>query len=72
MMFRSSLHFLNPCLKPFALLQLAFVACAILGAIVLYKVFQGSSVEGAIRDTKGSVKGTFKEAKGSVKVSNVV
>ena len=49
-------------------LQLAFVGLAVIGAIVLYKVFQGSSVEGAIRDTKGSIKGTYNEAKGSVKV----
>lgn len=49
-------------------LQLAFVVCAIIGGVVLYKVFQGSSVEGAIRDTKGSIKGGFKEAKGSARV----
>lgn len=52
----------------FAVLQLAFVGCAIIGAVVLYKVFQGSSVEGAIRETKGSIKGGYKEAKGQVKV----
>ncbi len=52
------------------MLQLAFVLCAIIGGIVLYKVFQGSSVESAIRDTKGSIKGTYKEAKGSAKVSS--
>lgn len=51
-------------------MQLAFVLCAIIGGIVVYKVFQGSSVEGAIRDTKGSIKGTFKEAKGSAKVTS--
>ena len=52
------------------LLQLAFVGCAIIGAIVIYKfVFQGNSVEGAIRDTKGTIKGGYKDAKGSVKVS---
>ena len=53
---------------PFATLQLAFVGLAIIGGIVLYKVFQGSSVEGAIRETKGSIKGTYNEAKGSVRV----
>ncbi|DBB05641.1 TPA: hypothetical protein ACH3X1_012258 [Trebouxia sp. C0004] len=50
-----------------ALFQLAFVLCAVIGGIVLYKVFQGSSVESAIRDTKGSIKGAYKEAKGSGK-----
>ena len=50
-------------------LQLAFIGLAVIGGIVLYKVFQGSSVEGAIRDTKGSIKGTYNEAKGSVRVS---
>ncbi|DBA70831.1 TPA: hypothetical protein ACH3X2_011715 [Trebouxia sp. C0005] len=50
-----------------ALFQLAFVLCAIIGGVVLYKVFQGSSVESAIRDTKGSIKGSYKEAKGSAK-----
>ena len=49
-------------------MQLAFVGCAIIGAVVLYKVFQGSSVEGAIRETKGSIKGGYKEAKGNAKV----
>ena len=48
--------------------QLGFVVCAVIGGVVLYKVFQGSSVEGAIRDTKGSLKGGFKEAKGSARV----
>lgn len=48
--------------------QLGFVVCAVIGGVVLYKVFQGSSVEGAIRDTKGSIKGGFKEAKGSARV----
>lgn len=48
--------------------QLGFIVCAVIGGVVLYKVFQGSSVEGAIRDTKGSLKGGFKEAKGSAKV----
>lgn len=57
------------CVKPIqCLLQLAFIGCAIIGAVVLYKVFQGSSVEGAIRDTKGTIKGGYKDAKGSVKV----
>lgn len=49
-------------------MQLGFVVCAVIGGVVLYKVFQGSSVEGAIRDTKGSLKGGFKEAKGSARV----
>lgn len=51
-----------------AALQLAFIGCAIIGAVVLYKVFQGSSVEGAIRETKGTLKGGYKDAKGQVKV----
>ena len=54
------------------MLQLAFVGCAIIGAVVLYKVFQGSSVEGAIRDTKGTIKGGYKDAKGSVKVGELI
>ncbi|KAL3152590.1 hypothetical protein ABBQ32_001609 [Trebouxia sp. C0010 RCD-2024] len=51
----------------YSLFQLGFIACAVIGGVVLYKVFQGSSVEGAIRDTKGSIKGGLKEAKGSAK-----
>lgn len=56
------------CLTHEVVVQLGFVMCAVIGGVVLYKVFQGSSVEGAIRDTKGSLKGGFKEAKGSARV----
>lgn len=61
---------LNSNLSSFCVLavQLGFVVLAVIGGVVLYKVFQGSSVEGAIRDTKGSIKGSYKEAKGSARV----
>eukprot|EP00891_Asterochloris_glomerata_P005583 jgi/Astpho2/5583/Aster-02839 len=50
------------------LMQIAFAGCAILGALVLYKVFAGNkSLDSAIRDTQGQVTGKAKELKGQVR-----
>lgn len=68
----NSNRLLPTCLTYELAVQLGFVVCAVIGGVVLYKVFQGSSVEGAIRDTKGSLKGGFKEAKGSARVCFVL
>jgi len=49
------------------LANVAFGALALIGGVVLYKVWKGDSVEGAAKDLKGEAKGAAHDLKGQAK-----